>query len=92
MMEAIEKVGGHLGFIDRIIYRYAAIPRRCSIEATMFTIRRNVGFVTNVSSRGGRAFSKFTTVLLGNSNAGHVYGTTLPLKDKTALIEYLKTF
>jgi hypothetical protein len=27
MMDAIEKVGGHLGFIDRIIYRYAAIPQ-----------------------------------------------------------------
>lgn len=27
MMNAIEKVGGHLGFIDRIIYRYAAIPQ-----------------------------------------------------------------
>jgi hypothetical protein len=27
MMDAIEKVGGHLGFLDRIIYRYAAIPQ-----------------------------------------------------------------
>jgi len=27
MMEAIEKVGGHLGFIDRLVYRYAAIPQ-----------------------------------------------------------------
>jgi len=27
MMEAIEKVGGKLGFIDRLIYRYAAIPQ-----------------------------------------------------------------
>jgi hypothetical protein len=26
-MDAIEKVGGHLGFLDRIIYRYAAIPQ-----------------------------------------------------------------
>src|SRR6187399_1892025 len=27
MMAAIEKVGGRLGFIDRLVYRYAAIPQ-----------------------------------------------------------------
>jgi mono/diheme cytochrome c family protein len=53
---------------------------------------QKVGFVTSDSSRGGRAFSKFSTMLPGNGNAGHKYGTTLPAKDKTALIEYLKTF
>jgi hypothetical protein len=53
---------------------------------------QNVGFVTNVSSRGGRAFSKFSTTLPGNGNGGHNYGTMLPPKDKTALVEYLKTF
>jgi mono/diheme cytochrome c family protein len=53
---------------------------------------QNVGFVTNASSRGGRAFSKFSTTLPGNGNGGHHYGTMLPPKDKTALIEFLKTF
>jgi len=51
----------------------------------------NVGFVTNVPARGGRGFSKFETNLPGNLNIGHVYGTALAPKDKTALIEYLKT-
>ena len=52
----------------------------------------NVGFVTNVPSRGGRGFSKFDTSLPGNQNIGHVYGTALQEKDKSALTEYLKTF
>jgi hypothetical protein len=33
---------------------------------------------------------EFNTTLTGNSNAGHVYGTTLAEADKWALIEYLK--
>jgi len=33
---------------------------------------------------------QFDTSLIGNSNAGHLYGTDLPEADKTALIEYLK--
>lgn len=32
----------------------------------------------------------FDTTKLGNSNAGHVYGTELPSDDKRALLEYLK--
>jgi hypothetical protein len=53
---------------------------------------RNVGFVTIVSSRGGRVFSKFSTTLPGNENGGHNYGTMLPPKDRIALIEYLKGY
>lgn len=52
----------------------------------------SVGFISNVESRRGRGFFKFDTALPGNGNGGHVYGTTLPPADKTALIEYLKTF
>ena len=33
---------------------------------------------------------EFDTSQNGNSNAGHVYGTTLPDADKWALIEFLK--
>lgn len=33
----------------------------------------------------------FDTSVLGNSNAGHVYGAELSLGDKQALLEYLKT-
>jgi hypothetical protein len=33
----------------------------------------------------------FDTSLPGNSNAGHVYGTTLSADDKRALLEFLKT-
>jgi len=51
----------------------------------------SVGFVSNAPARGGREFFKFDTTAPGNSNAGHVYGTTLPPADKRALVEYLKT-
>ena len=50
----------------------------------------NVGFV----SEGPLAEAQGTlhdTNLPGNSNAGHLFGTTLPSDDKRALLEYLKT-
>jgi len=53
---------------------------------------QSVGFVSDVSSKSGRQFSKFDTALPGNGNAGHLYGTALPAADKSALMEYLKTF
>jgi mono/diheme cytochrome c family protein len=55
----------------------------------------NVGFVSNVSERGGRQFFKFDTSVPGNENIGHEgepYGTELPPEAKEALLEYLKTF
>jgi hypothetical protein len=54
-----------------------------------------VGFVSTHESENGRAFFKFDTAVAGNSNSGHEgkrYGTELPAEEKTALIEYLKTF
>ncbi|UVO38731.1 cytochrome c [Bradyrhizobium arachidis] len=48
----------------------------------------NVGYAMASESPG--AF-KFDTTLLGNSNAGHAYGTDLNEDDRRALIEYLKT-
>jgi hypothetical protein len=53
---------------------------------------QNVGFVSNVPSKGGRQFSAYDTALPGNGNGGHLYGTDLPAAEKSALIEYLKTF
>ena len=51
-----------------------------------------VGFVTNVPEERGRRFFRYDTSIPGNSNAGHLYGTTLPEPDKQGLVEYLKTF
>jgi mono/diheme cytochrome c family protein len=53
---------------------------------------RNVGFVSDVPSRAGRQYFEYDTTLPGNGNGGHVFGTSLPAADKSALIEYLKTF
>ena len=56
---------------------------------------KNVGFVSTVPEENGRQFFRYDTAAEGNSNAGHegpTYGTDLPLADKAALVEYLKTF
>ena len=54
--------------------------------------RANVGFVSSVAAADGRTFTRFDTSLPGNSNSGHLYGTTLADADKRAIVEYLKTF
>ena len=54
--------------------------------------RDRVGFVSNVQEERGRAFFEYDTSIPGNSNAGHEYGTTLPLEDKLAIVEYMKGF
>ena len=54
-----------------------------------------VGFVSNVSQEDGRPYFQFVTDVPGNSNKGHegpAYGTDVPPDEKTALVEYLKTF
>jgi mono/diheme cytochrome c family protein len=50
----------------------------------------NVGFVSNGPEAEQNGF-RFDTSLKGNSRMGHLYGTSLPPKDKESLIEYLKT-
>jgi hypothetical protein len=50
----------------------------------------NVGFISN-GAGAAREGIKFSTAERGNSNAGHLYGTTLDLATKEALLEYLKT-
>jgi hypothetical protein len=54
--------------------------------------RARLGFVSDVAEAGGRRFFLYDTSIPGNSNAGHLYGTSLPEDDKRAIVEYLKTF
>lgn len=49
-----------------------------------------VGFVAEGAEAEKVGF-KYDTSVPANGNQGHLYGTDLPAKDKTALIEYLKT-
>ncbi|MGE3510871.1 MAG: cytochrome c [Vicinamibacterales bacterium] len=51
-----------------------------------------LGFVSNVAEDGGQQFSLYDTSLPGNANTGHDYGTMLSDDDKSAIVEYLKTF
>jgi mono/diheme cytochrome c family protein len=51
-----------------------------------------VGFVSDVGEEGGRRYFRYDTSVPGNSNAGHLYGVSLPDEDKQAIVEYLKTF
>ena len=50
-----------------------------------------VGF-TSVVPKIEHAGFLYVTTEKGNANTGHTYGTHLPGEDKTALLEYLKTF
>jgi hypothetical protein len=49
-----------------------------------------LGFVSNVAEENGYKFFRFDTTIPGNSNAGHLYGTTLTPEEKDALVEYIK--
>lgn len=50
-----------------------------------------MGFVYQGAEAAASGF-RFDTSQTGNHNGGHLWGTTLPPKDKRALIEYMKTF
>ena len=54
--------------------------------------RAKVGFVSDVPAADGQSFTRYDTTVPGNSNRGHVYGTTLTDEEKRAIVEYLKTF
>jgi hypothetical protein len=54
--------------------------------------QRKVGFVSDVKEAGGQVFTPYDTLVAGNSNSGHVYGTALSDEEKWAIVEYLKTF
>ena len=49
-----------------------------------------VGFVVQ-GAAAERAGTQYDTRLRGNGNQGHDFGTALPVQDKAALLEYLKT-
>ena len=54
-----------------------------------------LGFVANVPQANGKTFFRLDTTLPGNGNGGHegkAYGTYLTAAEKTALVEFLKTF
>jgi hypothetical protein len=51
-----------------------------------------VGFVSDVASANGRAFSLYDTSRPGNSNSGHLFGTGLTDAQKAAIVEYMKMF
>jgi hypothetical protein len=49
-----------------------------------------VGFVSQ-GAEAERIGFRYDTSVIGNSNGGHLWGTTLSTDDKRALVEYLKT-
>jgi hypothetical protein len=49
-----------------------------------------VGFVSNVTEENGHKYFRYDTSTPGNSNAGHLYGTSLTAEEKDALVEYIK--
>ncbi len=51
----------------------------------------NVGFKSDAAEERGQTFFEYDTLLKGNSNEGHLYGTDLSDDDKAALLEFLKT-
>ena len=54
-----------------------------------------VGFVSDQAQGNGQQFFLLDTRIPGNSNAGHegeAYGTELSADEKTALVEFMKTF
>ncbi len=50
----------------------------------------NVGFISSGAAAEAEGV-RFDTSLRGNSNKGHTYGASLPVLDREALLEYLKT-
>ncbi len=66
--------------------------RDASSAATTCSTRSKVGFVSDVPTADGQSFTRYDTTVPGNSNSGHVYGTTLSDDDKRAIVEYMKTF
>lgn len=51
----------------------------------------NVGFITDKGKNLFKVNKPDGSVMPGNSNDGHKYGTTLPDTDKWALVEYMKS-
>jgi hypothetical protein len=55
--------------------------------------QEGLGFVVKSVAAEGRRFAvPFVTLVTGNSNSGHEYGTDLSKEEKEALVEFLKTY
>lgn len=52
---------------------------------------RAVGFVS-AGSEAAKSGVLFDTSVRGNGNGGHTYGQNLPMEDREAILEHLKTF
>jgi processive rubber oxygenase RoxA-like protein len=68
----------------------AARPRTFSLGSREYDVQK-LGYRTTPDPKAPAPAFEFDTSQTGNSNAGHVYGTTLSDEDKWALIEFLKT-
>ncbi|MGQ0648917.1 MAG: cytochrome c [Gemmatimonadaceae bacterium] len=68
----------------------AARPKVFYIGYDVYDYER-VGFVTDSARVAGKGW-RFDTNARGNGNGGHEYGVNLTPAQKTALVEYLKTF
>jgi hypothetical protein len=60
-------------------------PDTFSVGVNFDTLK--VGLSSNQTARFGHLFN---TKIVGNSNAGHEYGTKLTTQERSALLEYLK--
>ncbi|MGH9142424.1 MAG: cytochrome c [Vicinamibacterales bacterium] len=54
--------------------------------------QRKVGFVSDLPAAEGQVFTRYDTLVAGNSNGGHLYGTALSDDEKRAIVEYMKAF
>ena len=75
-----------------ICWSRPSAARRCSIAATTCSISATSASSPPCRAEGGHQFTAFDTSRPGNSNGGHLYGTTLSDAEKSALVEYLKVF
>jgi processive rubber oxygenase RoxA-like protein len=66
-----------------------ARPARFTLGSREYDVQR-LGYRSTADPKSPAPPWEFDATLTGNSNAGHVYGTTLSDDDKWALIEFLK--
>src|SRR5262249_5518388 len=67
----------------------AARPTRFTLGSREYDVK-TLGYRSTPDPKAPAPPWEYNTSDTGNSNAGHVYGTTLPDADKRAMIEFLK--
>ena len=82
----------HNGSVPTLRDMLTAVPNRPKVFYRGYDVYDpdNVGFVSK-GKDAEEVGSKYDTSYRGSSNQGHEYGTGLAVKDKNALLEYLKT-